>query len=393
MRLLVAAPFPPRLDAVHGGSRVIAERLLHTAERHDVHLLHLEGRSDAPLDETLSRRLTAESVSYDGWPRRGWRRRARAVRGLLAGRPLWAIELRSSEFARRLAVAVGDVRPDVVQLEFAVLGQYAPGVRDEAVPILLVDHDADREASVVAGPGRRLLRRLDRRAWRRFERAVLGVVDAAVVFTEKDRERLTRVASGTPVVRIPIGTDAVRGTAAGGSSTSANVLFVGNFVHPPNAAAAGRLVDRIFPLVRARVPVAALTIVGAGPPEELTQRPGVHVPGRVESLAPYYRDTAVFAVPLELGGGMRVKVVEALAAGLPIVASPLAVEGLDVADGREVLLATTDEEFADRIVQVLETPELRAGLAASSAAWARANLAWETVCDAYDRLYADLAAR
>ena len=66
MRLLVAAPFPPRLDAVHGGSRVIAERLLHTAERHDVHLLHLEGRSDAPLDETLSAVRRRESVSSRG---------------------------------------------------------------------------------------------------------------------------------------------------------------------------------------------------------------------------------------------------------------------------------------------------------------------------------------
>ena len=88
---------------------------------------------------------------------------------------------------------------------------------------------------------------------------------------------------------------------------------------------------------------------------------------------------------------MRVKVVEALAAGLPIVASPLAVEGLAVADGSDVLLATTDEEFADRIVEVLEQPALRAGLAASGAAWARANLAWEAVCDQYDRLYADLS--
>jgi len=95
-------------------------------------------------------------------------------------------------------------------------------------------------------------------------------------------------------------------------------------------------------------------------------------------------------VPLRLGGGMRVKVLEALAAGKATVASPLAVEGLDITPGDQVMLAESDQEFADTIGELLADPDKRSSLASRARAWACANLGWERSVAAYEELYRTL---
>jgi glycosyltransferase involved in cell wall biosynthesis len=110
-------------------------------------------------------------------------------------------------------------------------------------------------------------------------------------------------------------------------------------------------------------------------------------------VTPYLDRAAVVVVPLRMGGGMRVKVLEALAAGKAVVASRLAVEGLDVVDGKQILLAETDKQFIDAIVQLLYYTERRTALAVCARAWACANLGWEGSIAAYDALYESLIQR
>ena len=119
----------------------------------------------------------------------------------------------------------------------------------------------------------------------------------------------------------------------------------------------------------------------------------VVVTGRVPDVTPYLDRAAVVVVPLRLGGGMRVKVLEALGAGKAVVASSLAVEGLDVVDGEHVLLAETDQQFSDAIVQLLSDPTRRKALAAHAYAWAHAHLGWERSIAAYEGLYESLTER
>jgi glycosyltransferase involved in cell wall biosynthesis len=98
-------------------------------------------------------------------------------------------------------------------------------------------------------------------------------------------------------------------------------------------------------------------------------------------------EAAVIAVPLRMGGGMRVKVLEALSAGKAIVASPLAVAGLEVTDGVELLVASSDREFVDAIVRLLEDVPTRVRIAGNARAWAAENLAWGPRVAQYDELY------
>ena len=233
---------------------------------------------------------------------------------------------------------------------------------------------------------------LDLLAWQRFERGIIKQVQAVVVFTERDRRAVSQFGRPTPIVRIPLGIPLPESPLDPLGGSPPNLLFVGNFVHPPNVDAAVRLISAIFPRVQASLPEALLYIVGNQPTAGIRGTPAknVIVTGRVPDVTPYLDQASLVVAPLRLGGGMRVKVLEALAAGKAVVASPLAVEGLDLTDGEQIILAESDQQFCDAIVKLLADPKRRASLAARARAWACENLGWEKSIEAYEALYASL---
>jgi len=395
-RLLYLTPFPPSLEGAHGGSRVIAQLLDRVAQRHRVALMCLRHGDDPSVDQALRARLEfieqVEQPSLNGshgaQALRGLRDRA----GLLSGKPLWASEVDVPAFSRRLAEVLAEWRPDLVQIQYTAMGVHLAEIERAGVPTVLWEPDPATHAAIDFGrasKGDRFLRRLDVRAWRRFERNVLGRAAAVVVFTGRDERAVKLSAGRTPVLTIPLGTDLVERRFAP-ELRHDEILFVGNFRHPPNVDAAMLLVREIFPRIRARRPESSLRIVGAQPPRQLLAASGdehVTVEGRVPDVTPCLERAAVVAAPIRFGGGMRVKVLEALAVGKPLVASPLAVEGLGVQDRRQVLLATTVDEFVDQIARLLDDDDLRRHIAEEACAWAREHLGWDEVVAQYESLY------
>jgi glycosyltransferase involved in cell wall biosynthesis len=202
------------------------------------------------------------------------------------------------------------------------------------------------------------------------------------------------LAGETPIERIPFGTDLV-GRDLGPGEPDGGLLFVGDFVHPPNVDAALRLATSIFPGITRSHPACVLYVIGNAPPRNLVAAapPGVIVTGWVPEIETYLERAAIVVAPLRQGGGMRVKVLEALAAGKALVASPLAAEGLDVLDGVQLKLAESDLEFIQAITTLLDDDAERRTLAATASSWARRNLSWSASIEAFLNLYADLGAR
>jgi polysaccharide biosynthesis protein PslH len=391
VRLLFLLPFPPDPRGAHGASRMTGQLLSHAVSRHEVGAIYLRADDEPPLDPELEGRL-ALAVEVRRPPLAGFARRAL---GLARGRPTWATDWAVPAFARRARDAVLDWRPDVLQAELSVMGQYLAGV-ERPTATVLVDHDpgAATAAELAAWERgvRRLGRRMDAAAWRRYERRVFGSAEAIVVFTEEDRARIAPRAPADRVERIAPGIDV---PARAGVPSGQGVVFVGGFGHPPNVEAALRLGRSIFPAVREQVPGATLELVGAAPPPEVraVAGNGVTVTGRVPDAQAYLDGAAVVTAPLQLGGGMRVKVLEALAAGKALVTTPRALAGIDLAPGEHALVGERDEELADAIAELLEDPERARRLGEAARAWAAEQLSWERTLDGYDRLYASLTAR
>jgi glycosyltransferase involved in cell wall biosynthesis len=398
-RLLFLLPFAPRLDATDGGGRATAQLLLHLATRHHVTLLYLRTPSEPPVDDLFHKQceLVEEVIRPDisfGLAQR-WSR----LTSVLRGTPLWASGLAVKAYGERLRALAQRWQPDIVQLEYHVMGQYLTALDACPAPRLLTEHEpgiaAARDLWQATSGLTRWIRYLDLLAWRRFEPAIIRQLQAVVVFTEHDRQAVAQLTSPTRIVRISLGTMLPEHPLNPLGAQSPSLLFVGNFRHPPNVDAAMRLTRQIFPGVRAQYPGVTLQIVGDQPTPEMRRLANEHivVTGRVPDVTPYLDRAALVVVPLRIGGGMRVKVLEALAAGKALVTSPLAIAGLDLVDGKQVVLAETDQQFCEAIVHLLVDSQQRASLAAHARAWACANLGWEHSIRAYETLYETLLAR
>ena len=396
LKILSVLPFSPRLDATHGGGKATANLLLGLAEHHRLALVHLRGPDEPPADPALVARCElVEEVPTPPRDSRRLRRRLRTLVALARGRPLWAVETRAATLAPAVAGIEARWQPDLVQVDYAVLID-AVSLLSPSVPVVLVDHEpgtARALSELRSGdrPGARLLQRADLLAWRRFDRRAYRRASTVVVFTERDRGAVAKAAPGASVHVIPLGLD-VAPAAVDPAGDDGSIVFVGSFVHPPNVDAALQLVREILPLVRRRHPAVTAYVVGDRPPAELVAlaTPNVVVTGRVEEVEPYLDRAAVVVAPLRQGGGMRVKVLEALAAGKALVATPLAVAGLDVADGRHVRLAETAAAFADAVSGLLDDPAARRNLGGEARTWALEQPGWAEVAARYERVYESL---
>jgi glycosyltransferase involved in cell wall biosynthesis len=326
-------------------------------------------------------------------------RRVRLLSSLLRGKPMQVVDSSSNEYAARVRAVAAAFEPDIVHVEPRAMAQYLGQLAASPAPRVLVEHEpVSRTARAVFQRSRgleKVVRGLDALAWRRFERRSTRLVDAIVVLTEDDRRAIEPSARGRPVVQIPLGVEIPAAPLDPLGALPPSVLFVGGFGHPPNVDAALRLAQSILPQVRQHRPDVVLYLVGDRPPKAVLELAGddVVVTGRVADVRPFLDRAAVVVAPLRLGGGMRNKVLEALAAGKAVVASRVAAAGLDVSDGDQLRLAEQDDEIVTTILQLLDEPERRRELAARARAWAEANLDWERPVTSFDSLYFSLLGR
>lgn len=204
-RLLFLLPFAPRLDATDGGGRATAQLLLHLATRHHVTLLYLRTPSEPPVDDLFHKQceLVEEVIRPDisfGLAQR-WSR----LTSVLRGTPLWASGLAVKAYGERLRALAQRWQPDIVQLEYHVMGQYLTALDACPAPRLLTEHEpgiaAARDLWQATSGLTRWIRYLDLLAWRRFEPAIIRQLQAVVVFTEHDRQAVAQLTSPTRIVR------------------------------------------------------------------------------------------------------------------------------------------------------------------------------------------------
>ncbi|MEI2689486.1 MAG: glycosyltransferase family 4 protein [Anaerolineae bacterium] len=211
--------------------------------------------------------------------------------------------------------------------------------------------------------------------------------------SELDRRRLGRRCPGLPVEVVPNGVDVTYFIPQPAARDNKSVVYVGHYGYPPNADAAQYFVQAIWPLIRSRIPEAQFIAVGMQPPAGLAGHPGVTVTGAVPDVRPYLADAAVVVAPLRVGGGTRIKIVEALAAGKAVVSTTLGAEGLDVVAGRDLLLADEPQTFAAAVADLLANPGLRADLGRNGRALVEQNYNWDCLAQKQEQIFIRLANR
>lgn len=237
---------------------------------------------------------------------------------------------------------------------------------------------------------------------RTAEQALLRTYTRVVAVSEVDAAQLESLVPGTQVNIVPNGVDvryfgeATPGPSGAHSRSHDTLVFTGTLGYPPNVDAMRFFVAEIWPLIRARRPATRFWIVGAAPSVEvqaLAQHPGIEVYASVPDVRPYLADSAVAVVPLRSGSGTRLKILEALAAGRPVVSTTLGAEGLHLKPGRDLLLADTPAEFANAVVTLLERRGYAQEMAAHGQETVRHLYDWDLIGATFQRMLREIAAR
>jgi glycosyltransferase involved in cell wall biosynthesis len=236
---------------------------------------------------------------------------------------------------------------------------------------------------------------------KRYEGELLRTVDHVLAVTDIDRgllEEALHVSSPrgngrvAPVTVIPIAVDTQKLQPVRRKPGSKNIVTLGTLHYPPNADGIRWFFNEVFPLVRERVPDATLTIIGKNPPQdfiELSERSAgvIKVTGYVDDLRPYLEESALMAVPVRAGGGMRVRILEAFAYAMPVVTTTVGLEGIHAAPGHDVIVADTPAEFASRTAVLLQDISLQDKLAANGRKLATEKYDWQAVLSAMRPIY------
>ncbi len=279
----------------------------------------------------------------------------------------------------------------VVMARVDIAEAYASRVRAAAPDVVTVFDTVDlhhvrerRAAEILNDPTR--LESAERT--RVIECAITRQCDHTLVVTETDRDHLLRVVPDARVSVIPTIHEASDTKTELAGRT--RIIFVGGFAHEPNVDAARFFVGDVLPLVHGIVPEARFDIIGSHPPPEIVTLVGdaIRVTGYVPDLAPYYGRARVAVAPLRFGAGMKGKICEAMAHGVPVVTTTIGAEGMDLTDGENVLIADSAPAMAQAVVSVYRDDERWHRLATRGRAFIQDRYSPQAVLPAIRRLMA-----
>ncbi len=235
--------------------------------------------------------------------------------------------------------------------------------------------------------------RLRRFLARRFESWMYTPFGRRVVVSDRDRAELSGLNPALDWEVIPNGVDAEHFRPSIEAREAASLLFTGNFAYEPNVDAALWLARDLFPRLRREHPALQLWLVGNAPPESLRALAGegIRVTGRVSDLRPWLSRATLYVSPLRMGAGIKNKVLEALATGCPLLATPLSADGIAIEHGRHAWLAARGD-FPAALRRLLEDAALRERLALAGRQLVESRYSWQQVADRYAALYQSLAS-
>jgi sugar transferase (PEP-CTERM/EpsH1 system associated) len=331
---------------------------------------------------------------------------AKILRGALGPTPITVLNYTTPAMSHALARLL-DAQPfDAVLVETSTLGAYLPVIRAARnQPLAVCDwHNIDSElmqrySENAANPARRLYARLTARRMAEFERNVLGDYDGHIAVSERDAGELRARAPGARVTTIENGVDVNYHTddmlkraydrwPLRDQGLRRRVIFVGSMDYHANVDAVTHFAEHAWPEIHRQRPELVFTIVGRKPaPEvqELAKRPGIEVTGTVPDVRPYYHEAVAQVVSLRVGGGSRLKILEGMAAGVPVISTTLGAEGLDIADGVNIALADTPPAVAQALFTIMDNEAHNRRLVSAARDLVQRQYDWSALGEALHR--------
>ncbi len=322
----------------------------------------------------------------------------------------------SPQMQRKINQLLAEENFQLIHAQLFRMGQYVIKTEGIAKVLDLCDSLAlnlSRRAELDCTP-KRFLVKLEEKRVRRYEVEIMKAFDSGTVVAHFDRDYLLNQDNSLNLSVVPMGVDLkyfqplkVNNDSNGADVTekqnmtltvqedfaddrSKNLLFTGTMNYFPNSDAVIYFCNNVFPLIQKRYPDATFYIVGNHPTEQirrLSDQKGVVVTGYVPDIRPYFEKASVFVAPLRAGSGIQTKNLEAMAMGIPIVTTSIGAMGLEAETDTELLIADTPETFAERVIHLIENPDIRQNLANAGRKRVEASYDWQVLVNRLEQVY------
>jgi sugar transferase (PEP-CTERM/EpsH1 system associated) len=404
MRILLIAhllPYPPHFGCSLRNFNLIRE----CAKNHDIHLLtfyqkaHLDGSTDLRSNiEEMKKYCKVVKVFEIPTDGRNLAWYSLLFLNLLSPTPYSAWKFHSGAMVRAVREHAASHSFDLVEIGTIALADYAKLVPD--LPRLMVHHNIEselllRRSKNVKGILAKAYLALQGHKLRRFERKACSFFDHHTTVSERDRRTLQEIHPDTKATVVPNGVDTDYFKPVDAAVDENNLVFIGSLSWYPNADAMVCLMRDIWHLIKAKAPNVSMNVIGKLPSKEIKEfsrsHPSFKALGFVEDVRPYVAEAAVYVVPIRVGGGTRLKILDALAMGKAIVSTTVGCEGIDVTDGKDIVIADKPGEFAERTVELMHNRHLREKLGRNARRTAEDVYSWEKIAPKLEQVYEELA--
>jgi glycosyltransferase involved in cell wall biosynthesis len=396
MQILVLSlwnPYPPDL-----GAKLRNIALLQAwSKRHQVSLLTFTDEQDSlevSLRKLQSLCVDVQFISHSLIERAPLRRIGNRLNALARNCPIPVMLAHSHRMAQAARSAFQHSAFDAIQIDSPWMYQYVPeGLHiTRILNIYNVEFEVmEQRARVAVNPFRRAVHQYDAAIFRRYELAVMRCCQLILTSSENDRQRVTELVPETQVVTVPNALNLEEYSwSTPEACHSKTLVFTGTMSYPPNVDGVLYFYTSIYPLIQAQIPEVQLAIVGREPTTvtwELARDPSVKVTGYVEDVKSFIRQSCVFIAPIRFGGGTRIKLLEAMALGVPVVTTSMGAQGLDVQDGCHVLIADDPVTFAEKTIRLMADRDLRRRLAYEARQLVETKYSWRIVEDIVVNLF------
>ena len=215
-----------------------------------------------------------------------------------------------------------------------------------------------------------------------------------ITVSELDKQLLLDENPALKIEVIPNGVDTVSFASGPEVQERHALIFVGNMGYLPCIDAINYFCGQILPMIRQAVPDVEFWVVGRDPPESIKRLNGngIHVTGRVQDVRPFYEQSTVCVVPLRAGGGTRLKILEAMATGRPVISTSIGCEGLNLVDNEQILIADDPASFAQKSIELLTNPSLRKQISTNSRRFMESCYDWSVIVERLIEVYQQVAA-
>lgn len=394
MKVLYLVPYSPA-NPVFGGALRIFHLLSHLYKHHEV---TVAGFSTVAEEMDLIKQfpLLSGKTHFVNYPYSDKSTRWNLVKSLFTSHSCWHQATRSELFQKKLDRLLESESFDVIQSEFPVMAMFEYG--GNAIKIIdshNVEYDNFKRMAKVKNPFKKLFYHLEAYKFYREETDACKQQDALFVTSERDISIFDESVPGVPKYLVPNGVDTSYFQPFKTQPVPNSMVFVGMMKYVPNYDGITWFLDEVFPKILEKTPDATITIVGKNPPQSISDRAckNIIVTGFVEDTRPYIEKAAVYVVPLRMGGGTRLKIMEALAVKIPMVTTSIGCEGIDVVNGQSILIADTPDEFADSVVELFTDSVRAADLTNNGYELVKSRYRWESIGLRMDEAYKELAGQ